>query len=307
VRFSVCVDPGRPWEEILDLTRHADSVGWDGVYLCDHFMPYDAEGRAVNGAMLEGWTALAALAGHTRRLRLGTLVLGNTYRHPAVVANMAATMDHVSGGRFVLGLGAGGQVNEHAAYGIGLESAGSRLDRLEEACAVIQALLSRPRTTLDGRYYVLRDAPCDPKPVQRRLPILIGGGGERRTLRIAARYADEWHAWGTPEQFAQKSRVLDQHCTDIGRDPSAIRRATGATVILSRTPATTRRDAVAGTPQQVGDELARYQAAGADEFIVRDDRTAPLSAARDTLSLFWAEIAIHFREPGTSSRAVLNI
>jgi F420-dependent oxidoreductase-like protein len=293
VRFSVCVDPGRPWVEILDLTRHIETVGWDGVYLCDHFMPYDAGGLAVDGAMLEGWTTLAALAGHTRRVRLGTLVLGNTYRHPAVVANMAAAMDHVSGGRFVLGLGAGWQVNEHAAYGIELGSTGSRLDRFEEACAAIQSLLGRSRTTLNGEHYRLTDATCDPKPVQRRLPILIGGGGQRRTLRIAARFADEWHAWGTPEELAHKNQVLDHHCNDIGRDPLTIRRATGATVILSTTTATTHHDAsaIAGPPPRVLDILAKYQAAGADEFIVRDDRTTALSAARDTLALFWTEIA----------------
>jgi len=297
VRFSVCLDPGRPWVEVLELARHVDTVGWDGVYLCDHFMPSDPEGLPVDGAMLEGWTALAALAGHTRRLRLGTLVLGNTYRHAAIVANMAATMDHVSGGRFVLGLGAGWQANEHAAYGIELGSTGSRLDRFEEACAAIDSLLRQARTTLTGDYYRLTDAPCDPKPVQRRLPILIGGGGERRTLRIAAQFADEWHAWGTPDGFAHKNAVLDHHCHDIGRDPSAIRRATGATVIVSTTPATTHRYAatVAGSPSQVLEMLGRYKAAGADEFIVRDDRTTPLPAARETLSLFWAEIANSLR------------
>ena len=296
MRFSIVVDPGRPWAEILDLARHVDAVGWDGLYLSDHFMPNDANGLPVDGVMFEGWTALAALAGHTRRLRLGTLVLGNTYRHPAVVANMAATMDHASGGRFVLGLGAGWQANEHAAYGIKLGSAGRRLDRFAEACAAIRSLLSQSRTTLHGEYYRLTDAPCDPKPVQRRLPILIGGGGERRTMRIAAQYADEWHAWGTPEGFAHKNTVLDRHCHDIGRDPSTIRRATGATVILSTT-ATTQHDAaaIAGTPPQVLDTLATYKATGADEFIVRDDRTMPLSVATDTLSVFWTEIANSLR------------
>src|SRR5215510_11731559 len=125
MRFSVCLDPGRAWPEVVSLVEHVDSTGWDGVYICDHFIRADAGGRASEGGpMLEGWTVLAALAGITRRVRLGTLVLGNTYRHPAVVANMAATMDHASGGRFVLGLGAGWQENEHTAYGIDLPSTG---------------------------------------------------------------------------------------------------------------------------------------------------------------------------------------
>ena len=279
------------------MVRHVEAVGWDGVYICDHFMPYDAGGLAVEGAMLEGWTALAAVAGHTQRLRLGTLVLGNTYRHPAVVANMAATMDHVTCGRFVLGLGAGGQANEHAAYGMDFGSTGSRLDKFEEACAAIRSLLSQSRTTLNGEHYRLTDAPCDPKPVQLRLPILIGGGGQRRTLRIAARFADEWHVWGTAEEFGHKNQILDRHCDDIGRDPSTVQRATGATVILSASTATTHRDAsvIAGTPPRVLDLVARYKATGVDEFIVRDDRTTPLSAAKDTLSLFWAEIATCLR------------
>ncbi|HET8662124.1 MAG TPA: TIGR03560 family F420-dependent LLM class oxidoreductase [Micromonosporaceae bacterium] len=295
MRFSVCVDPGRPWGEVVDLVRHVEAVGWDGVYVCDHFMPYHAGGLAVDGPMLEGWTTLAALAGHTQRLRLGTLVLGNTYRHPAVVANMAATLDHVTGGRFVLGLGAGWQVNEHAAYGLELGSTRSRMDRFEEACAAIRSLLTRPRTTHHGEHYRLTDAPCDPKPVQSRLPILIGGGGERRTLRIAARFADEWHAWGTAEELGHKNQVLDRHCADIGRDPSTIRRVGGATVELSAKAGSGDDRSVAGTPPQVVDVLARYRAAGAQEFIVRDSRTTPLAAATDTLSLFWAEVATCLR------------
>lgn len=213
---------------MLDLVCHAETLGLDGVYVCDHFMPYEADGRAVDGAMLEGWTSLAALAGHTQRLRLGTLVLGCTYRHPAVVANMAATMDHVTGGRFVLGLGAGGQRNEHVAYGLALPSISRRLDAFEEACAVIRSLLTQPRTTFDGAFFQLTEAPCDPKPVQTPLPLLIGGGGERRTLRIAAQFADEWHVWSTPDEFRSKSEILDRHCEDIGRDPSSILRVTGS-------------------------------------------------------------------------------
>jgi alkanesulfonate monooxygenase SsuD/methylene tetrahydromethanopterin reductase-like flavin-dependent oxidoreductase (luciferase family) len=278
-----------------------EGLGLAGVYVCDHFMPYEPHGLAVDGPMLEGWTTLAALAGHTERLRLGTLVLGSTYRHPAVVANMAATMDHATGGRFVLGLGAGGQVNEHAAYGVALPSTGRRLDAFEEACAAIRSLLTEHRTTLQGDFYQLTDAPCDPKPVQVTLPLLIGGGGERRTLRIAATFADEWHVWSTAGEFRRKSDILDRHCEDVGRDPSTIRRATGAQVVLSEAPTPAdgqdHVDAgdVTGTPAAVLERLGEYQDAGVDEFILRDHRETPLDAAKDALSLLRAEVIASLR------------
>jgi F420-dependent oxidoreductase-like protein len=287
VRFSLCVDPGRTWSEVLDLVCHVETLGFDGVYVCDHFLPFDPAGRAVDGAMLEGWTTLAALAGHTQRVRLGTLVLGCSYRHPAVVANMAAAMDHATGGRFVLGLGAGGQRNEHAAYGLALPSIGKRLDAFEEACAVISSLLTQPRTNFDGAFYQLTDAPCEPKPVQTPLPLLIGGGGERRTLRIAAQFADEWHVWGTPDEFRRKSVILDRHCEDIGRDPSHIQRATGALVLLSG-GCSAAHDV--RTPAGVLDLLGAYRAAGVDEFIVRDHRETALAETMDSLSLLRADV-----------------
>jgi alkanesulfonate monooxygenase SsuD/methylene tetrahydromethanopterin reductase-like flavin-dependent oxidoreductase (luciferase family) len=275
-------------------------LGLDGVYVCDHFMPYDPDGQPVDGAMLEGWTALAALAGHTERLRLGTLVLASTYRHPAVVANMAATLDQATGGRFVLGLGAGGQVNEHLAYGIALPAIGPRMAAFEETCAAIRSLLRTPRTTLNGDFFQLKDAPCNPKPVQSMLPILVGGGGERRTLRIAAQLADEWHVWGSAVEFRRKSLILERHCADLGRDPAEIARATGALVELSATDAGADRfdddpSVVAGSPARVLDLVGAYHEAGADEFIVRDHQLTPLAIARDTITLFYEEIVTSLR------------
>jgi F420-dependent oxidoreductase-like protein len=283
----------------LALVRHIDSAGWDGAYLCDHFMPFRADGLAADAPMLECWTTLAVLAGQTRRLRLGTLVLGNTFRHPAVVANMAATMSRASGGRFVLGLGAGGQANEHTAYGVELGAIKGRLDRFEEACAVIRSLLEQPRTTLHGKFYRLTDAPCEPKP-PTPVPLLIGGGGERRTLRIAARFADEWHTWGTVEEFGRKCEILDRHCADIGRDPSTIARVTGAEVSLATGAPSRNGDfaadhRVGGTAQRVLDWLAAYQTAGAEEFVVRDDADTAVAAAQDELALFWDQVAGHLR------------
>jgi F420-dependent oxidoreductase-like protein len=167
---------------------------------------------------------LAALAQATRRLRLGTLVTGIHYRHPAVLANMAATLDIVSGGRLEIGIGAGWNEEESGAYGIELGSRRERSDRFEEACEVIVGLLTQATTTFKGRYYQVSKARNEPKSVQRpHPPICIGGSGERRTLRTAARFSQHWNfVGGTPEEFACKREILYQHCEDLGRDPREI-------------------------------------------------------------------------------------
>jgi F420-dependent oxidoreductase-like protein len=287
---------------MLDIVVGCDRAGWDGAYVADHFMPNDPDGSPVRGAMLESWALAAALASRVERLRLGTLVSGNLYRHPAVVANAAVTVDHVSGGRFVLGLGAGWQVNEHAAYGIDLLDVRSRLDHLEEACELITSLLRDPTTTFHGRHYQLTDAPCDPKPVNGRLPLLVGGRGERRTMLIAARFADEWNSWATAETFRHKSAVLDRHCESIGRDPATIARSTQALLYLSTDEGwldrhrgrDSARPRLVGTPAEVTDQVGEYERAGVDELIVPDWTLGPAGRARDTLELFRSEVAVHF-------------
>ena len=300
VRFSICVDPGRPWPDILALTEAAEAAGFDRVYACDHFIPGTAGGDTAPGFMLEGWTIIAALGACTKHIGLGTLVLGNTYRHPAVVANMAATLDRVTSGRFVLGLGAGWQTNEHTAYGIELPPLGTRLDRFEESCQVIRLLLTEEVSTFTGKWYRLTQARCDPKPIAR-LPLLIGGAGERRTLRIAARFADEWHTWASPDEFQHKNAVLDQHCIDVGRDPATILRSTGASVRLSTKrnadahPADHGSGAVTGTTDTATARLIEYRLAGADEFIVRDDHAQPLSQTMTTLSLLSTDVLPRLR------------
>ena len=173
---------------------------------------------------MEGWVTLTALAQATTRLRMGTLVTGIHYRHPAVLANMATTLDIVSGGRLELGIGAGWNEEESGAYGIELGTPRERSDRFEEACEVIVGLLSQETTTFKGQYFQLTDARNEPKPVQRpHPPICVGGSGEKRTLRTAARFAQHWNfVGGTPEEFARKRDVLHQHCEDLGRDPTEI-------------------------------------------------------------------------------------
>lgn len=281
VRFSLCVDPSRPWSETRELARVVDEAGWYAVYLCDHFMPHADDGRPARGPVVECWTTLSALAPVTSSVRLGSLVLGTTYRHPAVVASMAATLDRISDGRVVLGLGAGWQPNEHAAYGIPLPPPAERIAALDEACAVVRSLLDEQTTTFAGTTYTLVDAPCDPSPVQRRLPLLVGGGGEQRTMRVAARWADVWHTWAEPEEFARKTAVLDERCAEIGRDSRDIARANGGSICLTASPRGDRD--VEGVSAEVVERLAAYRAAGVDEFVVRDHGTDPVDEVRAQL------------------------
>jgi alkanesulfonate monooxygenase SsuD/methylene tetrahydromethanopterin reductase-like flavin-dependent oxidoreductase (luciferase family) len=224
---SLLVSSGRPWPELLEIAHEADEAGAYAVYIPDHFMPNTEDDAIVDGGRLEAWTVLSALSQRTSSCRLGALVLGAGYRHPAVVANMAAALDHVSDGRAIAGLGAGWQVNEHAAYGIDMLSVRDRSDRFEESVHVVASLLREQRTTFEGRFFQLHDAPNQPTPLQDRLPVLVAGKGEQRTLRTAAAYADVWHTWGTPESFAAKSAVLDERCAEVDRDPASIRRASG--------------------------------------------------------------------------------
>jgi F420-dependent oxidoreductase-like protein len=283
VRMSLCLDPARPWAEARELARVVDAAGWYAVYQCDHFMPHDGSGRSVDGPVTECWTTLSALATTTSRLRLGSLVLGATYRHPAVVASMAATLDRISGGRVVLGVGAGWQPNEHRAFGIPLPDPRPRLEALDETCAVLRSLLDDGRSSFQGTAFLLDDARCEPGPVQARLPLLVGGGGEQRTMRVAARWADVWHTWADPATFARKNAVLDERCGEIGRDPRTVARATGAGVALDVGGAVPQGRELEGTPAEVLARLRDYRRAGADEFVVRDHGVDPVPLVREQI------------------------
>jgi F420-dependent oxidoreductase-like protein len=226
LRFGVKTAPQHTtWDDILRIFEEADAApalehGWD----FDHFMPL---GGNTDGPCLEGWTLLAALAARTERIRVGVMVTGNTYRHPAVLANMGATVDQISHGRLDFGIGAGWHEQEHAMYGIPLYAPAERIHRLDEACEVIRLLWTEPVANFAGRYYQLTDARSEPKPVQKpHPPFVLGGSGERLTLRVVAKHADIWNfAGGTAEDFAHKSAILDEHCAAIGRDPSEIERS----------------------------------------------------------------------------------
>jgi len=225
VRFGFKTSPqDTTWDAMAEVWRAADDIDvFESGWTSDHFYPL--HGADPSGPRLEGWVTLAALAQATRRLRLRTLVTGIHYRHPAVLANMAATLDIISGGRLELGVGTGWNEQESAAYGIELGTPAQRSDRLEEACLVLTALLSaRETTTFAGRYYQLADARCDPKPVQQpHPPLCVGGSGERRTLLTAARFAQHWNSVRPdPAEITRKLEVLHQHCAEVGRDPSEI-------------------------------------------------------------------------------------
>jgi F420-dependent oxidoreductase-like protein len=287
MRFGFWLDTSNSFEHMQHACGVAEAAGWDGIWVPDHFMPPPEgypmktgypDGQPELADVNESWVLLAALAATVPRVRLGHLVAGNTYRHPAVTAKMAATIDRISGGRFILGLGAAWQENEHRRYGIGYGTVRERADRFEEACEIITGLFANKRTDFAGRYYQLDGAPLAPKPVGH-LPLMIGGAGERRTIPITARFADEWNTWGTAEKLIAKMGVLDRACEDIGRDPEAIDRSAALLVGLRDEPAGAAERArglasphplVTGTTEQILEALAEYRDAGVDEIIIPD-------------------------------------
>jgi len=265
MRFSLWPNLRHPPGEVIELAEQADATGWHGVWLADHYMPDTGTEETASGDLHEVWGVLPAVAAVTRRVRVGTLVSPTSIHHPALLANRATTIDHVSDGRMVLGLGAGWQLNEHAAYGFDLAA---RVSRFEEAIQVVRELLANARTTFHGRFYEVVDAPCDPKPVQPRLPILVGAKGPRM-LGITARHADEWNAWADADTAGTLRQRLNEACEEAGRDPATIRASTNALISLDSDPPP-GRVSLAGSVDQVVDQLGRIAEAGYDEFIVPD-------------------------------------
>jgi alkanesulfonate monooxygenase SsuD/methylene tetrahydromethanopterin reductase-like flavin-dependent oxidoreductase (luciferase family) len=210
------------WIELRHACLAAERAGWDSLWIDDHLLA--DEGDPTDGKF-EGWTTLAAVAMLTTRVRLGLLVAANTFRPPGLTAKLATTLDHLSDGRAVLGIGGGWFAREHEAFGIDFGSGfGERLDRLDEAVGLIRRLLDGETVTHDGPFYRLDAAVCEPRPVQPRLPILIGGSGPTKTLRTTARYADLWNGYGEPARIAEVSDVLCQRCGEVGRPFEAIER-----------------------------------------------------------------------------------
>lgn len=223
LRFGIKTAPQHTtYEAMLAVWQEADQLPViEHAWLFDHYAPIMGD---INGPCLEGWTLLAAFAAVTKRLRLGLMVTGNTYRNPAVLAKIAATVDVISQGRLDFGIGAGWNEYEHTSMNLPLYKPGQRIRRLDEACELIKLLFVQPTTDYEGRYYQLKEARCEPKPVQRPYPpFVIGGGGEQLTLRVAAKHADIWNSTGGPvEVFQHKVAVLHEHCAAIGRNPDDI-------------------------------------------------------------------------------------
>jgi F420-dependent oxidoreductase-like protein len=279
IRFGVYSGPQHAsFEECLQLWRRCEELGYDWVSVFDHFMPIVGD---PDGPCFEGPTMMAAMAAHTTRVRVAILVTGVTYRHPAVAANIAATIDHISGGRAEFGVGAAWFEKEHAQYGIPFPRIGVRMDMLDEACRVMRGLWTEERFSFEGKHYRLEDAQMDPKPVQARLPLIIGGEGERRTLRIVAEHADVWNTgMNEIETFRHKLDVLARHCSDVGRDPAEIRKSLTVRAVLAEDEAAlnARRRELALpieesnflflTPEQCVERMLPFAELGAGDFLL---------------------------------------
>lgn len=256
------------WPELVDRVQFAEAAGFDGAWVFDHFTPLYGD---PNGPCLEGWTLLAGLAAVTSRIRLGALVTGITYRPPSILATEAITVDHISRGRLEIGLGAAWHQPEHEALGIPFPPLKERAERLEEGVQVMRLLMTAEGATFAGRHYRLANASYHPRPVQRpHPPFWIGAGGEQLMLPIVARQADAWHAFGSEDSMARKSRLLDQLAEKAGRDPGTILRS--ASLSLSRPWDQVRRRAAQLRAAGFGYLIAEWPSEGRrrlEEFVER--------------------------------------
>lgn len=292
VTAGVVLSNRYPYEQIEKAWLDAEDLGFESAWVYDHFLGM----TDVTDPYLEGWTLLAVLLARSKRIRGGNLVLGNSYRHPAVFANMAAALDIATGGRVDVGLGAGWYEAEYDAYGIPFPAIGERMESLDEALQVMKSLWTRDRTTFEGKHYTIRDAPFEPKPVQQpHPPLWVGGAGEKYLLRIAGYRADGWNVWQIPiEDYRRKAGILDRFAEEAGRDPASIRRSIGLVVAVARTGAEVEailaeregQAIFAGTPEQVAELLRPYVDAGAQTILV--EGFAPFD--REMMSLFIKEV-----------------
>jgi alkanesulfonate monooxygenase SsuD/methylene tetrahydromethanopterin reductase-like flavin-dependent oxidoreductase (luciferase family) len=277
MEFSVWPGPSHPVAEALDTARWADANGFYGVWYADHYMPNTGSQELSPGDTHECWAVLPAMAALTERVRIGPLVAPTSIHHPALLANRAATIDHISNGRMVLGLGAGWQINEHHAYGIELQPPKQRVDRFEEAIEIVRSLLHEASTTFDGDYYTFANAPADPKPMQDTLPLLVGTGGNRM-MKITARFAEEWNTWGTPESAGERRDAFVAACEQVGADPASKWTSVQALVFITDTQEAADEilagpmgpRSIAGTAERICEQINAYAEIGFDEFIVAD-------------------------------------
>jgi F420-dependent oxidoreductase-like protein len=284
------------WEQLRSFWAKADGWGYDSLWVFDHFYPIFSPDPA--GPCMEGWTLLSALSQHTKRARIGALVNGNTYRNPSLTAKMAATLDNLSGGRLNLGLGAGWFEAEHRSLGFDFKTLGGRLNALDESCQIIKGMLTQEKTTQHGKHYNVVDAICNPKPIQKNLPLMIGGHGEKVLLKIVAKHADMWNM-GNADAAEMKRLigVIERHGDTVGRNTDEIektlmlalcykapkqREETLSSIVAmmaQTTPDRAREMMVIGNKQECVDKLERYIKAGVTHFIFLHN--PPITAEED--------------------------
>jgi alkanesulfonate monooxygenase SsuD/methylene tetrahydromethanopterin reductase-like flavin-dependent oxidoreductase (luciferase family) len=266
--FGICLDQNLSWDDTVEQWQLFERLGFDSVWDCDHYQ----QPSRPQGPYYEGWTLLAALAAKTSTVRIGVLVTSNTFRHPALLAKEAVTVDHISGGRLELGIGAGWYVPEHEAFGIPFPAPGELVGRFREAVEIVDQLMRNEVSTYDGTYYQLKDAPFKPGPVQKPRPPLTLGAHRAKMLRIVAEYADRWNSHGSVAEMKERNAILDEQCAIAGRDPKAIIRSLyGWSSLLPADP----WESVDAFYEVVG----QYAEVGVNEFIIdapRADQRAML-------------------------------
>ena len=267
-------------EKLRGLVARAENGGFDSFWVMDHFHQIPNVGQ-LQEPMLEGWTTQSVVAGFSSRIKLGTLVTGIVYRHPSVLAKVGATLDVLSKGRLIMGIGAAWNVDEATAYGIPFPPVKERMRRLEEAVQIIRRMWTEEKASFNGKFYQIRDAYCNPKPIQKpHPPIMIGGSGERRTLKIVAKYGDACNLFGSAETVKKKLEVLRKHCDSVGRDYQSITKSRLGRVVIDKNreevmeavkgmPEERLREyAIYGTPEEVRRQVEAFRDAGIDYLIV---------------------------------------
>lgn len=288
VTFGICTDQNMPWELTVERWQRFEELGFESAWVCDHLV----QPSRPTGPYFEAWTLLAGLATRTRRMRIGVLVSANTFRHPAVLAKQAITVDHLSGGRVEVGLGAGWYAPEHEMFGIDLPETGELVARFGEAVQVVDRLLREPVSSFEGRYYRLREARSLPAPVQSpRPPLLLGAFGPRM-LRLVARHGDAWNAFGRPSEMRERNELLDWYCGELGRDPNGLTRSLYCWAAAEDDPW--------ASVDAFHEVVGPYLEAGMNQFLIdqpRDDQMA-------TMERIAADVLPALRAAGAADRAV---
>ena len=280
------------------LANEAEALGFDSFWVMDHFHQISIVGKPEE-PMLEGWTSISYLSGQTKKIKLGTLVTGNTYRNPALLAKIGATLDVLSGGRLFFGIGAAWNKEEAEAYGIPFPSTRERMVRLDEAVQIVRKMWSDERTDFDGKYYKIRGAICNPKPIQKPAPkILIGGAGERVLLKIVAKRADACNLFGSPSTVKRKLAILGEHCARVGRDYDSILKTKLSRVLISQDEEAIKKrvagvaqellkeEYIVGTPEEIVKQLGEFRDVGIGYLILSFEPGAEL----ESLSLFGGKV-----------------